>query len=160
MVFEDKVLRVIVVAAALVLVGRLIVPVVAAGWRDAIPGSVPALVVDVIDGDTVLVRARIWLGQEVETRVRLEGVDTPELRGKCEVARRLARAARSFVQARVGGRQVILRDIQYGKYAGRVVARIQTPDGDDLADALIAAGLGHAYDGAARASWCVGAKAG
>ncbi len=61
---------------------------------------------------------------------------------------------------RVGGRQVILRDIQYGKYAGRVVARIQTPDGDDLADALIAAGLGHPYDGAARAPWCVGAKAG
>ncbi len=37
---------------------------------------------------------------------------------------------------------------------------VQTPDGDDLADVLIAAGLGHAYDGAARASWCVGAKAG
>ena len=160
MVSEGKALRVIVAAAALVLVGRLIVPVTAAGWRDPIPGPVPALVVDVIDGDTVLVRARIWLGQEVETRVRLDGVDTPELRGKCEAARRLAREARAFVQARVGGRQVILRDIQYGKYAGRVVARIQTPDGDDLADALIAAGLGHPYDGAARAPWCVGAKAG
>ena len=158
MVFEEKALRVIVAVAALVLVGRLIVPVTAAGWRDPIPGPVPALVVDVIDGDTVLVRARIWLGQEVETRVRLDGVDTPELRGKCQAARRLARAARAFVQARVGGRQVILRDIQYGKYAGRVVARIQTPDGDDLADALIAAGLGHPYDGAARASWCVGAN--
>ena len=158
MVFEDKALRVIVAVAALVLLGRLIVPVTAAGWRDPIPGPVPALVVDVIDGDTVLVRARIWLGQEVETRVRLDGVDTPELRGKCQAARRLARQARAFVQARVGGRQVILRDIQYGKYAGRVVARIQTPDGDDLADALIAAGLGHPYDGAARASWCVGAN--
>ena len=158
MVFEDKALRVIVAAAALVLVGRLIVPVTAAGWRDPIPGPVPALVVDVIDGDTVLVRARIWLGQEVETRVRLDGVDTPELRGKCQAARRLAREARAFVQARVGGRQVILRDIQYGKYAGRVVARIQTPDGDDLADALIAAGLGLAYGGAARAPWCVGAN--
>ena len=158
MVFEEKALRVIVAAAALVLVGRLIVPVTAAGWRDPIPGPVPALVVDVIDGDTVLVRARIWLGQEVETRVRLDGVDTPELRGKCQAARRLAREARAFVQARVGGRQVILRDIQYGKYAGRVVARIQTPDGDDLADALIAAGLGHPYDGAARAPWCVGAN--
>ena len=159
MVFEDKALRVIVAAAALVLLGRLIVPVTAAGWRDPIPGPVPALVVDVIDGDTVLVRARIWLGQEVETRVRLDGVDTPELRGKCEAARRLAREARAFVQARVGGRQVILRDIQYGKYAGRVVARIQTPDGVDLTEALIAAGLGHAYDGGARAPWCVGAKA-
>ncbi len=158
MVFEDRALRVIVAVAALVLLGRLIVPVTAAGWRDPIPGPVPALVVDVIDGDTVLVRARIWLGQEVETRVRLDGVDTPELRGKCPAARRLAREAQAFVQARVGGRQVILRDIQYGKYAGRVVARVQTPDGDDLSDALIAAGLGHAYGGGARASWCVGAN--
>ncbi len=157
---DDKVLPFILAAAALILVGRLILPVTAAGWRDAIPGPVPALVVDVIDGDTVLVRARIWLGQEVETRVRLNGVDTPELRGKCQAARRLAREARAFVQARVGGRQVILRDIQYGKYAGRVVARIQTPDGDDLTEALVEAGLGHAYDGAARAPWCVGAKAG
>ncbi len=160
MVFEDKALHVIVAAAALILVGRLIVPVTAAGWRDPIPGPVPALVVDVIDGDTVLVRARIWLGQEVETRVRLDGVDTPELRGKCAAARRLAREARAFVQARVGGRRVLLRDIQYGKYAGRVVARIQAPDGEDLTEALIEAGLGHAYDGARRAPWCVGAKAG
>ncbi len=59
MVFEDKALHVIAAAAALVLLGRLIVPVTAAGWRDPIPGPVPALVVDVIDGDTVLVRARI-----------------------------------------------------------------------------------------------------
>ncbi len=66
---------------------------------------------------------------------------TPELRGKCQAARRLAREARAFVQAKVGGRQVILRDIQYGKYAGRVVARIQTPDGEDLTAALIEAGL-------------------
>ncbi len=156
---DDKVLRLIVAAAALILVGRFILPVTAAGWRDTIPGPVSALVVDVIDGDTVLVRARIWLGQEVETRVRLEGVDTPELRGKCQAARRLAREARAFVQAKVDGRQVLLSDIQYGKYAGRVVARIQTPDGEDLTEALIEAGLGHAYDGARRAPWCVGAKA-
>ncbi len=156
---DDKVLRLIVAAAALILVGRLILPVTAAGWRDPIPGPVPALVVDVIDGDTVLVRARIWLGQEVETRVRLDGVDTPELRGKCQAARRLAREARAFVQAKVDGRRVLLRDIQYGKYAGRVVARIQTPDGEALTAALIEAGLGHAYDGAKRAPWCLGAKA-
>ncbi len=155
---DDKVLRLIVAAAALILVGRFVLPVTAAGWRDAIPGPVSALVVDVIDGDTVVVRARIWLGQEVETRVRLDGVDTPELRGKCQAARRLAREARAFVQAKVDGRQVLLRDIQYGKYAGRVVARIQTPDGEDRTAALIAAGLGHAYDGARRAPWCVGAN--
>ena len=56
-----------------------------------------------IDGDTIVVRARIWLGQEVETRVRLAGADAPELNGGCEVERRLARRARDFVRAKAAG---------------------------------------------------------
>jgi len=121
--------------------------------RDVIPGPVPARVVAVADGDTVLVRARIWLGQDVETRIRLDGVDTPELKGKCEVERRLAVKAREFVAARIEGRTVDLFQIQYGKYAGRVVARIRDAEGD-LSDAIIAAGLGRAYSGGRRESWC------
>jgi endonuclease YncB( thermonuclease family) len=49
---------------------------------------------------------------------------------------------------------VILHDIHYGKYAGRVVARVQTPGGEDLSDALLRAGLGRGYQGSHRASWC------
>jgi len=121
--------------------------------RDVIPGPVPARVVAVADGDTVLVRARIWLGQDVETRIRLEGVDAPELKGKCDVERRLAVKARDFVAARIEGRTVKLFHIQYGKYAGRVVARIRDAEGD-LSDAIIKAGLGRAYAGGKRQSWC------
>ncbi len=121
--------------------------------RDAIPGPVPARVVSVTDGDTVLVRARIWLGQDVETRIRLEGVDTPEMKARCAKERRLAIKARDFVKRRIGGRTVDLFHIQYGKYAGRVVARIRDADGD-LSKAIIAAGLGRPYDGGRRRSWC------
>ncbi len=121
--------------------------------RDAIPGPVAARVVSVTDGDTVLVRARIWLGQDVETRIRLEGVDAPEMKARCDKERRLAIKARNFVVARVEGRTVDLFHIQYGKYAGRVVARIRDADGD-LSTAIIAAGLGRPYDGGRRKSWC------
>ena len=121
--------------------------------RDVIPGPVSARVVSVTDGDTVLVRARIWLGQNVETRIRLEGVDTPEMKARCASERRLAIRARDFVVARVQGRTVDLFHIQYGKYAGRVVARIRDAKGD-LSSAIIAAGLGRAYDGGRRESWC------
>lgn len=121
--------------------------------RDVIPGPVPARVVSVTDGDTVLVRARIWLGQNVETRIRLEGVDAPEMKARCAAERRLAVKARNFVIARVGGRTVDLFHIQYGKYAGRVVARIHDAKGD-LSTAIIAAGLGRPYDGGRRRSWC------
>ncbi len=127
-----------------------------AGGRDVIPGPVPARVLTVIDGDTILVRARIWLGHVVETRVRLEGVDTPELTGECERERRLARKARDFILARIGGGGVILSGIQYGKYAGRVVARVATAEGGDFSQALLEAGIGRPYDGGRRWPWCAG----
>lgn len=122
---------------------------------ESIPGPIPARVLSVIDGDTILVRARIWLGQEVETRVRVAGVDTPELAGPCGGEREKARNARDFVVASIGDGTVALRDIQYGKYAGRVVARVLTADGADLARQLIRFGHGRPYDGKARRqSWC------
>lgn len=125
-----------------------------AGMRDTLAGPVAAEVVEIVDGDTLAVRARIWLGQELETRVRLAGVDTPELHGKCERERRLAAAARDFLETRLADRPVALRDVQFGKYAGRVVARVVTSDGQDLSDALIGAGLARRYGGGKRVPWC------
>ncbi|WP_173980368.1 thermonuclease family protein [Magnetospirillum sp. UT-4] len=59
---------------------------------DILPGPIPATVQKVVDGDTVHVRARIRLGQDVETMVRLAGIDTPEIRGRggCPEERDLA----------------------------------------------------------------------
>ena len=125
------------------------------GWRaDVVPGPVPARVIEVVDGDTLAVRARIWVGQDVETSVRLFDVDTPETNGRCGRERELAAHARAFVIETIGDDPVKLIDIHYGKYAGRVVAHVETAAGDDLAALLIAAGLGRPYDGGARATWC------
>ena len=67
---------------------------------EPLPGPVPAEVVDIIDGDTVTVRARIWPGQFVETRVRLRGVDTPEIRRPdCEAERAAGHEASAFTRA-------------------------------------------------------------
>jgi micrococcal nuclease len=63
------------------------------------------------------------------------------------------------LSARIEGAEVRLGAIEYGKYAGRVVARVTMPDGEDLAAGLIAAGLGRAYEGGARVGWCDGADA-
>ena len=40
-------------------------------------GPVPAFVERVVDGDTLVVRARIWLGQELRIMVRVAGIDAP-----------------------------------------------------------------------------------
>jgi endonuclease YncB( thermonuclease family) len=120
-------------------------------------------VVSVLDGDTLEVRVHIWLGQELRTRVRLAGIDAPELKGKCTRERDLARRARAYLLARLdpvdagagaGGGAVRLREVRYGKYAGRVLARVETLDGTDLGQELVAAGLARPYDGRRRASWC------
>jgi len=141
-------------SAALILLAGVTVPVGVGGIGETIPGPVPAEVLTVIDGDTLVVRARIWLGQDVETKIRLDGVDAPEMKGKCEFERRMAIAARDRVAQLATAGRVILRNIKYGKYAGRVVARVETPDGRDFSDALLSAGLVRAYDGRRRESWC------
>jgi micrococcal nuclease len=114
--------------------------------RETLLGPVPTTVLRVIDGDSLVVRATIWLGQEVETTVRLLGVDTPELRGACGEERNLATRSRAFT-ARLAdtGAEISLSDIQLGKFAGRVLARVVTAGGVDIGQALIDAGLARPY---------------
>jgi len=130
------------------------VPASASKLPDTIPGPIRAKIIRVIDGDTVVVRAHIWLGQEIETTVRLFGIDAPELRGRCLAESDLALKARDFLADLLASGDILLRDIRFGKYAKRVVARMEAADGRDCASALIGIGLGRAYGGGKRRSWC------
>jgi endonuclease YncB( thermonuclease family) len=121
---------------------------------DPLPGPVQGRVIRVIDGDTIRVRARIWLGQEVETNVRLRGVDAPEVHGKCDYERDLSQQATQLVERLVGDGGITLSDISYDKYGRRVVARIVTDTGQDLSQSLLRIGLGHTYDGGRKTPWC------
>ena len=75
------------------------------------------------------------------------------MKGRCEAERDLAEEARVYVVERVGG-TMLLYEVRPGYYAGRVIARVETAAGLDLAAALIEAGLGRAYEGGSRAGWC------
>ena len=134
-------------------------PGAGAGRGEVLAGPVPAVVEGVIDGDTLKVRAHIWLGQDVAVHVRLAGVDAPELSGACAREKALAERARSFLARRRtsagdDGFSVRLREVRYGKYAGRIVARVETAAGLDLGAALLAAGLAQPYTGGKRPAWC------
>jgi len=146
--------RFVKVSSVLLLLAAAILPFGEPGLAETVPGPVPARVLRVIDGDTIVVRARIWLGQDIDTQVRLDGVDAPEMNGKCEHERRLAKQARDFVASLTAGGVVVLSRIHYGKYAGRVVARVHSQDDRDISGALIEAGLGRLYNGRRRSSWC------
>ena len=66
----------------------------------------------------------------------------------------MAVRARGLVAASIGDKPVSLRAIRYGKFAGRILARVETASGEDLSEALISAGLGRAYAGQKRQEWC------
>jgi endonuclease YncB( thermonuclease family) len=121
---------------------------------EVLAGPVPARILRVIDGDTLRVRTRIWLGMDMEIDVRINGIDAPELRGRCNAERRLAKNARKALIDLVEGGTVRLHDIRNGKYAGRVVARVTASNGADIGVALIAQGVARRYDGRRRAGWC------
>ena len=117
-------------------------------------GPVTAKVIDVIDGDTVRVRVTVWLGQSLETLVRIKGIDTPEKRSQCDHEKQQADKARQRLSSLIGDRNIILYDIHAGKYAGRVLAAVRTLDGQDIAENMLAAGLARPYHGKKRHSWC------
>ncbi len=117
-------------------------------------GSYPARVTSVIDGDTVEVRVNVWIGQEIVTKVRLRGIDAPEMRGACGSERDRALAARRRLEGLVVGQAVVLSELGPDKYFGRVLARIRTPAGEDAGAKLLAEGLARPYRGGRRGSWC------
>ena len=143
-----------VARVALVLFGIAFAPMPVDAGETQIAGPVPARVLAIIDGDTIDVEADIWLGQVVTTRVRLLGVDAPEMKGACAAERAVAVTARDYLEELLGGSGVMLSDIQFGKYAGRVVARVTTATGADVSRALLDRGVARAYGGGKRASWC------
>lgn len=123
-----------------------------------LPGPIPAEVLDVLDGDTLAVRAIIWLGQAVETHVRLSGIDAPELRAHCAEEKEKAEAARDFARRLLADGRARLIEVQADKYGGRVRARVLTSSGADLSQSLLDAGLVRPYHGERRRPWCPGSE--
>lgn len=85
--------------------------------------------------------------------IRVNGVDAPEIRGKCESEKIAAREAKQFtVEALRSAKTIELRNIERGKYF-RILADVYT-DGKSLAEGLIKSGHARTYDGGKREGWC------
>ena len=121
--------------------------------KQVLPGPFAFELVEVIDGDTFRARVDIWLGQSVTVKVRLKGVDTPEMNGKCAAEKKLARQAKAFAENWLRKNQAHLVNVHYGTYAGRVLATAQITNGTSLSAALLAQNLAKPYRGR-RAQWC------
>ena len=109
------------------------------------------------DGDTVTVAlADACLPLFSEMSIRVRGVDTPEIRGKCDQEKLLAKQASSFVRDLLSQNSFRLTDVEKGKYFRLVATIMVNIDGDevDLADLLVTHGMGRSYDGGKRLPWC------
>lgn len=114
----------------------------------------PVEVVAVYDGDSFTANVPGWppiVGERIGVRVR--GVDTPELRGRCQGEIEAARAAKRFTVEKLRGARVVdLQRIERGKYF-RLIAEVWV-DGQRLDLLLIQAGHGYPYFGGKRRGWC------
>ena len=125
--------------------------------KDRITGPVDAEIVRAIDGDTLEVRATIWIGQELTTHVRIRGIDAPEEHARCSREKTMADAATRKLAELAQG-EVRLTNVENDKYGGRVIADVLMPDGTAVAAAMLSSGLVRPYDGGERRPWCEAAS--
>ena len=114
----------------------------------------PAEVLRVIDGDTFEARVNLWPGLAITTRVRLRGIDAPELKARCDGERVKAEAARERLRAILDQGEIGISRVTLDKYGGRVVADASTQATPDVSAALLSAGVARPYGGGHRDGWC------
>ena len=124
--------------------------------RIDLKGPIEAEVLRVLDGDTVEARALIWPGQSVRVSVRIRGIDAPEIHSRCAREREAAGRARDMLAGLVAQGRIALTNIGGGKYYGRVLADVATPDEADVAALLLEAALVRPYRGGRRQPYCAG----
>jgi endonuclease YncB( thermonuclease family) len=116
----------------------------------------PVDVVRTIDGDTFEARVHLWPGLEMTTRVRLRGIDAPELKASCPQELEMAQASQVALRGLLEEGEVTIYNIGPDKYNGRVVADAATRRTANVSAALLAAGLARNYNGGRRGGWCAG----
>lgn len=111
-------------------------------------------VTSIYDADTFRATIKEWpqiIGERIP--IRVNGIDAPEIRGKCQEEKIKAREAKKESVAMLrSAKQIELRNIKRGKYF-RIIADVYL-DGKSLAQVLIIKGLARPYDGKKRQGWC------
>lgn len=111
-------------------------------------------ITSIYDADTFRVNIENWpdiIGYRMS--IRVNGIDAPEIRGKCPKEKRQAQEAKQITVKFLRSSQVIeLRNMRRGKYF-RIIADVYG-DGKSLVEHLLKSGLVREYSGGSRRSWC------
>jgi endonuclease YncB( thermonuclease family) len=117
-------------------------------------GSHPAELLRVLDGDTFEARVHVWPGIDITTKVRLRGIDAPELRARCAEERTKAEAALEALRAVLAEGDIAVMRVGLDKYGGRVLADAATRRTPNVSAAMLAKGHARPYGGGRRDTWC------
>ena len=92
------------------------------------------------------------IGEKIS--IRVNGIDTPENRGKCEKEKYGSKQAQQMVADILkDADQIVLRNMERGKYF-RIAADVIV-DGESLGDILVVTGMAIRYDGGRKVKgWC------
>jgi micrococcal nuclease len=107
------------------------------------------------DGDTItfdLPGLHPIIGEKIS--IRVNGIDTPEINGKCEKEKYGAQQAKNMVAGILkDSKKITLRNMERGKYF-RIAADVIV-DGESLAGMLVEAGMAISYSGGKKIfDWC------
>ena len=123
--------------------------------KDMTFGSATVLkVTSIYDGDTFRADIKDYpdiVGKRMS--IRINGIDTPEIKAHCEKEKILARVAKQATVLMLRNAHTIeLRNIKRGKYF-RIIADVYA-DGESVAEELKQKHLAVSYDGKTKIDWC------
>ena len=123
--------------------------------KDTVPFTFPienGQVIKVYDGDTITIASKLPYDASPLYRlsVRLNGIDTPEIKGKNDDEKEAAKAARNALSNLIYGKQIRLENIKSEKY-GRILADVYLNQ-LHINDWLIRERYAVAYDGGTKKS--------
>lgn len=124
-----------------------------------------AKILSVYDGDTCICLFELKNGVFFQTKLRIYGVDTPELHSKnkniytCELEKKAAENITQKIKNLIEGKILKIRILDYDKYGGRFVGEIFLSKADkprnssSLSKYLIKKGYGKEYFGEKKNEW-------
>lgn len=124
-----------------------------------VQGPVEADVNRVLDGDTVAFTAYPFPEVAIRGIVRMDGIDTPEVRGKCQEEKKKAAEATAFLRSTIGANKgrvkmtVIGLVGEDGGAFGRYRA-VLSINNDSLSALMIQKGFARENHGEKRGDWC------
>lgn len=101
-------------------------------WKDTIPFIPPinsGIVIKVYDGDTITIASKLPYPKSEMYRfsVRLNGIDSPEIKSNNEDEKSTAKEARDYLTSIILHKKIVLKNVTTEKY-GRILADVYLGD--------------------------------